>query len=340
MKIAIWYEFVDGPWGGANQFLKALRDQWQTDGVLTNNLDDADVVVVNLNPSVDLRGLHALKRRRPQVALLMRIDGPVWNIRGCDRALDALLIDAIHQLGSGVVFQSQWSQQRLLALGLIPPTVAQVIPNAPDPKLFYRDATHVRGDRLCLVASSWSNNPRKGFATYQWLDQHLDWSKYVMTFVGNSPVSFKHIQVVPPQASVSLGDILRRHDVYITASERDPCSNALIEALHCGLPALALRDGGHPELIGNGGFTFADRLEVPTLLERIAADWDGRRAAISLPGMPNVAASYLQACVEAASAERAAPHRAKPWHPLLRMWRGAQLKVERLGHRLRLRRDS
>ena len=52
--------------------------------------------------------------------------------------------------------------------------------------------------------------------------------------------------------------LLRAHDVYLAASRDDPCSNALLEALACGLPAAFLRSGGHPELVGEGGIGFDD----------------------------------------------------------------------------------
>ena len=64
---------------------------------------------------------------------------------------------------------------------------------------------------------------------------------------------FQRIRVVPPLPSEQLADLLRSHDVYLAASRDDPCSNALLEGLACGLPAAFLRSGGHPELVGEAG---------------------------------------------------------------------------------------
>ncbi len=72
----------------------------------------------------------------------------------------------------------------------------------------------------------------------KWLDNHLDWERFDYTFVGRVKESFdniKHIRAVP---SEELADLLRSHDIYVSVSQHEPCSNALLEALNSGLPAL------------------------------------------------------------------------------------------------------
>eukprot|EP00976_Prorocentrum_cordatum_P069710 1179653-Prorocentrum_minimum.AAC.9 len=77
--------------------------------------------------------------------------------------------------------------------------------------------------------------------------------EYEYTFIGNlpggySPDMFEHVKVVEPLTSENLAPVLRDHDIYIAASELEPCSNALLEALNSGLPTI-FRDGsGHNEL--------------------------------------------------------------------------------------------
>ena len=100
-----------------------------------------------------------------------------------------------------------------------------------------------------LIASSWSDNPRKGVGILQWLDRRPDPRAFELTFLGNTQVTFERIRVVAPVPSVRVAEILRAHDVYLAPSRDDPCSNALLEALACGLPAAYLRSGGHPELV-------------------------------------------------------------------------------------------
>jgi len=89
--------------------------------------------------------------------------------------------------------------------------------------------------------------------------------------------------------------VLRGQDVYVAASLHDPCSNALLEALACGLPALYVRSGGHGELVRDAGLGFDDRTELPGLLDRLTGELDERRAAISVPRLEDVADRYLAA---------------------------------------------
>jgi glycosyltransferase involved in cell wall biosynthesis len=104
----------------------------------------------------------------------------------------------------------------------------------------------------------------------------------------------KNIQVIPPIASLELAKLLREHDVYLTASRNDPCSNSLIEALSCGLPAVYLKSGGHPEIVGEAGLGFKTAEEIPVLMERMAEDLGAFRGKIRVLKIEDVADRYLE----------------------------------------------
>jgi glycosyltransferase involved in cell wall biosynthesis len=148
---------------------------------------------------------------------------------------------------------------------------------------------------LRVIATSWSANPRKGADTLAWIDRNLDVRAYDVTFAGNTEQTFANIRVVPPVPSYDVAELLREHDVYLAASRDDPCSNALLEALACGLPAAFLRSGGHPELVGEGGLGFDDESELPGVLAQLRAELDERRAGIRVPPLADVADRYLEA---------------------------------------------
>jgi glycosyltransferase involved in cell wall biosynthesis len=116
-----------------------------------------------------------------------------------------------------------------------------------------------------------------------------------MTFAGNTEQKFERIRVVGPLASAPLADLLRTHDVYLAASRDDPCSNALLEGLACGLAAAYLRSGGHPELVGEGGVGFDAAEELPATLARLREELDDRREAIHVPRLDEVADRYVEA---------------------------------------------
>ena len=145
-----------------------------------------------------------------------------------------------------------------------------------------------------MIATSWSDNPRKGADVLEWLDRNLDLDSYELTFAGNTQARLERIRVVGPLGSEPLAELMRAQDVYLAASHDDPCSNALLEALACGLPAAFRRSGGHPELVGEAGIGFDDAEELPNVFARLSAELDARRAAIRVPALADVADRYLE----------------------------------------------
>ena len=83
-------------------------------------------------------------------------------------------------------------------------------------------------------------------------------------------------------------------DIYIAPSRNDPCSNALLEALACGLPALYRQSGGHPELVGDAGLPFRADEELGEALDRLVVELDQRRTAIMIQPISWVADRYLE----------------------------------------------
>ena len=82
--------------------------------------------------------------------------------------------------------------------------------------------------------------------------------------------------------------------MFLTATRNDAYSNALVEALSCGLPALYLDSGGSREAVKEAGFGFTDREEIPVLLDRLIHEYEERQSAISLPSLQEVTDQYLE----------------------------------------------
>ncbi len=227
--------------------------------------------------------------------MVHRVDGPIGAYRGFDDGTDDRISELNRELADATVFQSHYSldKHRELGYSLRDPVV---ITNAVDPTIFHEPPARepLDGRKVRLIATSWSDNPRKGAQTFASLDAHLDWERFEMTYVGRSALPFEHVRTVGPVTSEELARLLRSHDAYIAASQDDPCSNALLEALACGLPAAYLASGGHPELVGAGGLPFADDEELPAVLERLVSELDHFRSAISVPAIGFVADRYLE----------------------------------------------
>lgn len=299
MMIHILYAFKESPWGGGNQFLNALRGELRQQHAYTDTIQEADAMLVNVNPSMFFRlaGILPLIRYRyPQIPIIMRVDGPIALVRGVDRGQDRFIASLINSYADSVVFQSQWSKTENERIGIKPPH-SKVIYNAVDPVIFYPSNKRNKKNnkrKIRLISTSWSSNERKGFQMYKWIDEHLDFTRYTFTFIGNSPVSFKNIKVIKPLSSIDLAEQLRAHDVYVTASMNDPCSNALIEAIACGLPAVARNSGGHPEIVGNGGELFTSDDELEPTIEKVSDDIDEYKSYIRCTSIKEVAKQYIE----------------------------------------------
>jgi glycosyltransferase involved in cell wall biosynthesis len=302
-RVGLWHKFFAPPYGGGNQFMLALRHALQRRGitVVENQLrDDVDVYLLNSIHFDVERFLDFAQRHR--LRAVHRIDGPIHLIRGFDREKDELCFELNKRFAAATVLQSTWTYQRITEMSYHP-VKPVIIRNAVDPTVFHPHG-RVRFDparKIRLIATSWSNNAQKGGPIYKWLEERLDWDRFEFTFVGNPSVPFSRIKTIAAVPSEELANILRQHDIYITASQNDPCSNAVIEALACGLPVLYRNDGGHPELVGYGGLPFDDQEEILLQLDRIAADYEMFQRLISVPTMDEVAGTYLTLLKEAAA---------------------------------------
>jgi glycosyltransferase involved in cell wall biosynthesis len=293
--LAVFHEFSPPPYGGGNQFLLALiRELERRDlEVEVNRLSGGTRACLYNSFNFDFARLRRFSREG--VRMVHRVDGPIGVYRGFDDGTDSRILEVNHELADATILQSHYSLERHgeLGLNLRNPIV---IRNAVDPALFHPPVARESrpGSRLRVIASSWSDNPRKGAEVLEWLDRNLDFDSVELTFAGRTQARLERIPVVGPLASAPLADLLRAQDVYLAASRDDPCSNALLEALACGLPAAFLRSGGHPELVGEAGVGFDDAEELPAVFAQLRQELEERRAAIRVLSLSDVADRYLE----------------------------------------------
>jgi glycosyltransferase involved in cell wall biosynthesis len=293
--LAVFHEFKPPPYGGGNQFLLALVREFESRGlgIEVNRLSGGTPACLFNSFNFDFVRLRRFARDR--VRMVHRVDGPIGVYRGFDDGTDRRLASLNLELADATILQSRYSldRHRELGLELREPVV---IHNTVDPAIFHPPSARdpLPGRPLRVIASSWSDNPRKGAEVLEWLDRNLDLKSYELTFAGNTQATLERTRVVGPLASEPLAELMRVHDVYLAPSEDDPCSNALLEALACGLPAAFRRSGGHPELVGEGGIGFADAEELPNVFARLTHDLETRRAAIRVPALVDVADRYLE----------------------------------------------
>jgi hypothetical protein len=295
ITFSLWHEFHRAPWGGGNQFMTALRKELQGLGarVVTNRVPGPSTIVIYNSANFHAERLtNLLNRHRPK--LIHRVDGPVALYRGTDFETDRKIHAFNEHHAAATVYQSPYCMHKHHELGYdaIRPVV---ILNTVNHAIFNCDgrAPHEPGRKIRLITCAWSQNPLKGGPLLKWLDGHLDWDRFEYTFVGRTKENFEHIRHVPPQGSRRLAAHLKEHDIFISASMHEPCSNALLEALACGCPALYRQTGGNATLVGYAGLPFTDESDILGQLDHMAARVETYRRMIHVRTLEDVAMQYI-----------------------------------------------
>lgn len=295
VDLAVFHEFMPSPYGGGNQFMKALCSWISRQGYriemnrLTLNTKACLYNSFNFN-------YNYLKfRKRESCTMVHRVDGPIASYRGYDDGTDSMILKYNNELADRTIFQSDYSYKKHIDLGytFVEPSV---IMNAVNSDIFNPNGRVAKiGDvKIKIISASWSTNENKGFQTYKWLGENLDPSRYEYTFVGRTPYKLPGVVCLEACASEDLAVVLKQHHIYLSASENDPCSNSLIEALSCGLPAIYLKSGGHPEIVKNAGLGFDDKEEIPKILEELIQNYSNYQKDIFVENMNEIGQKYLQ----------------------------------------------
>ncbi|MFA6136376.1 MAG: glycosyltransferase family 4 protein [Candidatus Paceibacterota bacterium] len=280
MKINIFFPIKNSPWGGGNQFLKGLRNEFINLGIYEKDLLKSDVIL--FNSFQDISQVWKLAKKYPNKTFIHRVDGPISLVRGKNKIIDKIIFYVNSKIASGTIFQSKWCLDRSKKLGFKSDNQEIIIYNAPDNKIFNQEGRKGfnKEAKTRLISVSWSDNWNKGFEYYQYLDNHFDWKKYDMIFIGRSPIEFKNIKELGILDSESIAKELKESDIFISPNKDEPCSNAIIEALSCGLPVVALNSGGNPELIGRGGELFNSKDDFINKIEMVLRNYQKYFSAI------------------------------------------------------------
>jgi glycosyltransferase involved in cell wall biosynthesis len=293
--IAVFHEFAPPPAGGGNQFLAGLVSEFRQRGleVEVNRISGETPACLFNSFNFDDRRLRRFARGGCR--MVHRVDGPIGVYRGFDDGTDRHIAGLNRVYADATVFQSSYSldKHRELGLELRDPVV---IPNAPDPTVFNAEGRVALGlgDPVRLITTSWSDNPRKGADVIADLERRLDPTRFSLTFVGRASVQFERARMIPPVPSREVAQLLREHHVFVFASLNEACSNSLLEALACGLPALYVDSGSNREVVGDGGLAFDNAEEAAERLDELVARWGELQAAIRIPSLAETADRYLE----------------------------------------------
>ncbi len=301
LTVCVPYEFRSGPWGGGNQFLKALVSSLSGRNNVTTKINrHTNVALVNsfTYNQKDIKQIEKLS-----IPVVHRIDGPTFLIRGKDKEVDDKMFEFNQKNATVTIFQTFWSFVENLKLGYRPVNPI-IINNASDNKLFFKKIKSENSKKIRIVSTSWSENYKKGFHDFKRLSSLIDRNKYEYTFVGRLPEDIAGIEVISPKPSDQLNNILNDCDLYVAASVNDPCSNALVEALTVNLPVLYRKSGGHSELVSYGGISYSDEAKIYERLEVLSRHKDMYQSLITAPNSELVFNRYAKVLTLAAKGRK------------------------------------
>ena len=285
MDICVFFETIDAPWGGGNQFLRSLAMELSRLGhrVTSQPIPETQIVLLNahnagVNGYLDPRQVAQLRhtgrmtwlgrvlpawsylaRGRRGPVLVHRVDGVAELVRGRRTKADEIQ-PAVNRLTDHTIFQTDYCRTSLAEHSGVVPASWRVIKNAVDPQVFFPSADSPKRDgKLRLVAVSWSSNPRKGFAT---LAEVSCLPGVQLTFVGNwcPDIDPANVRVAGVLRSEELAEVMRSSHALIHAAWNEPCSNVIVEAMACGLPVIYRDSGGNRELVGEYGVALTQDL--------------------------------------------------------------------------------
>ena len=276
-------------------FFKNLQNDFEAKNRYASNPEDADILVINSYECVDQ--ILKRKRKNPSQLFIHQVNAPEKSYKKIIGWRDDIVRFINCNVADATVFQSQWSQKENQHLLISCTPLSTIIPKAPDPLIFNtRQRTTLTSARKPrLIANNWSNHWRKGFETLQFLDEHLNFDKYDMTFVGKSPLKFNNIRHIQPVDSLEMASWLKQSDIYILAAPKnEACAEVLLEALHCGVPVIAVNATSNSEFIGKGGELFDDMSEIPKTIRKVLKKYTVYQKSIQNPRLSEIGDRYYQ----------------------------------------------
>ena len=277
-------------WGGGTHFITCFSDYLRDKGYdVVFKLEDGIDLIFMFDPRPSVGGdcansIYQYKRDNPLTKVVQRIndtdiarpnDEP-WRIN--------LLLHA-NQIADHTIFISSWVKDHYIEKGFNTQKSNVVIVNGCNSKWYFPDVEKtIDKKNIRLITHHWSDNFMKGFDIYNFLDRYIEEEDSIsFTYLGryNKDYRPRNINLIDPTYGAGVGDILRSHDIYVTAARYEACGMHHIEAASCGLPVLYHKDGGAiPEICRNHGIEFSTTSDFKQSLKEIIENYDDVRGRV------------------------------------------------------------
>jgi len=239
---------VNKPWGGGNKTLLSLREQLEKrNHIVVFNLNHTDInLLFVFDPRTSSTGItyeSILKYKKDNnIKIIQRVGDLGFHNKP---HLTNLIKNTIPNADK-VIFISEYAYKNTNNLCKVPKEY-DIINLAPMKEFYkFRNYDININKPIKIITHHWSNNEKKGFETYKYIDNKLCSKELSFTYIGNIPKNFKFINTkyIKPINAERLIKEIPKYDMYITSSIEETGGNHVLEAMGCGLPIIYNNKGG------------------------------------------------------------------------------------------------
>lgn len=179
----------------------------------------------------------------------------------------------VREFISGVVSVSGKNQQECLTLNLVTPEKSVVIPNAVDLNLFQpadkqecRKALGIADDDF-VVAFVGQFVPRKGIVRLDAALKNINDKRLKALYIGSGSIEpqYERTAFKGPVPHDKLPQYLSAADCFVLPTDNEGCSNAIIEAMACGLPIVSTDAPFNYDVLNDGNSIMIDSQSVDAI---------------------------------------------------------------------------
>tara|TARA_B100001093_G_scaffold39362_1_gene33565 strand:+ start:219 stop:1169 length:951 start_codon:yes stop_codon:yes gene_type:complete len=255
-KIFFSFNPPEGSYGGGSFFVKNFVNFLKLKKyIITFKLEEnIDFIFIidprkrkKYNKKYSLKDFINYKKCNPNTKIIHRVNDCDLK-RNSDSKLEPLMIETMKK-SDFVIFVSNWMKLYYHKKYNLNLNCSSII-NGCDSKIFFPNfqIKDFKNKKIKIVTHHFSDNYLKGFEIYNQIDKLLNNNNcnFTFTFVGNYNKDYqpKNIKLLKATQGIELANIIRDHDIYLTATQFEPGAMHYVEGLSCGLPILFRKNGG------------------------------------------------------------------------------------------------
>lgn len=211
------------------------------------------VVPKSAKPHIYFAVIHLNRRDIPRGAKsIVRVDGIYWSTRQHSIKNNGSILDSV-RTADGVVYQSDFCKRCCEANGGIAKQYA-VILNGIDKKYIQKikpaNLSHTPGLVAC---AQWRATKRPKSICKGFLASDIPHHLYMIGQIPRNAVFDERITWMGDMSPERAIGVMKACTHAVHMSKFDPCPNAVVEEVMCGLPVLHTANGGVPEIVADHG---------------------------------------------------------------------------------------